>query len=123
METNETSSAFTLGPWRVGTRNYATNRAYVWTDREYPKGAFIAEVSGEYMDAVEPNARLIAQSPAMFDLVLAYRQECSDQIQQCRDDLKENFGDADDVLEMLDYWKERRSQCDSVLAKVYGKAA
>lgn len=29
----------------------------------------------------------------------AYVEECSDRIQQCRDDLKEDFGDPDDLQE------------------------
>ena len=53
--------------------------------------------------------------PELLELVQAFRQECSDQIQQYRDDLEEDFGDSDDLQEQVDYWKERRDQCETVI--------
>ncbi len=61
--------------------------------------------------------------PELRELVQAYRQECADQIQQHRDDLKEDYGDPDDLQEMIDYWKQCRDRCDAALAKAYGKAS
>ncbi len=42
--------------------------------------------------------------PELLTLVQAFRQECGDQIQRHRDDLKENFGDPDDLQEQVEDW-------------------
>ncbi len=59
----------------------------------------------------------------LLELVRAFRQDCSDQIQQYRDDLKEDFGDPDDLQEMVEHWTERREQCDAAITKAGGPTA
>jgi hypothetical protein len=58
--------------------------------------------------------------PEVLTLVQTFRQDCADQVQQYRNDLKEDFGDPDDLQERLEYWQQRRDQCDAVIAKANG---
>jgi predicted RNA-binding Zn-ribbon protein involved in translation (DUF1610 family) len=67
--------------------------------------------------------RCSQSQPELLALVQAFRQECADQIQQYRDDLKEDFGDPDDLQEQVDYWTERRDQCDAAITKAGGPTA
>lgn len=67
--------------------------------------------------------RRYASQPELLTIAEAFRQECSDQVQQHQDDLKEDFGDADDLQEQVEYWKQRREQCDAAITKAYGTPA
>jgi len=61
--------------------------------------------------------------PSLLELAQAFLLECSDQIRLYRDDLKEDFGDPDDLQEMVDCWKQRRDQCNAAITKAHGKTA
>jgi hypothetical protein len=61
--------------------------------------------------------------PELLALVQALREDCSNQIQQYQGDLKEDFGDPDDLQEQVEHWTARRNQCDSAIANANAHAA
>lgn len=67
--------------------------------------------------------RRYQSQPKLLALVQTLRQDCSNQVQQYRDDLNEDFGDPDDLQEQVEYWTERRDRCDAALADASGSAA
>lgn len=64
--------------------------------------------------------RRYATQAELVALASEFRQECSDRIRQYRDDLKEDFGDPDDLRERVTYWQKHRNRCDAAIAKANG---
>jgi hypothetical protein len=58
---------YTGKPWKVTQIDSVKNRAYVWTDRPYPKGVCVAEVRAEMLGELEHNAELIAAAPDLAE--------------------------------------------------------
>ncbi|MGL4555393.1 MAG: hypothetical protein ACRC33_29850 [Gemmataceae bacterium] len=83
----------------------------------------VATVNGSNFAEGECGAceyRRYATQAELLALASAFRQECSERIQQYRDDIKEDFGDPRDLRERVRYWQKHRNRCDAVIAKANG---
>lgn len=58
----------------------------------------------------------------LLSLVTEFRRECSNRILQCCEHLTEDFGDPDDLQEQVGHWRQRREECDAVIANANGSA-
>lgn len=129
MANNEQSPAHEQPPWYVGRSECEGVYGGVqhWAVLADDCRGIVADLEGGLGDKARGNAEFIVRAcnthADLLELAQAFRQECSDQIQQHRDDIKEDFGDSDDLQEMVEYWKDRREQCDAAITKAYGKPA
>ncbi len=121
MENTETPSAHTKGPWTIRVVNMTTA---VVSER----GVVIAadlydEAMNPSIDEIDANACLIATAPDLLRCAESAANAFRERISCLKDELREDFCDADDINDQIGNYQWLLDQHRKVIAKAKGKAA
>lgn len=78
-----------------------------------------SEISATADDQSEclANAHLIASAPDLLTLAQTFRSACVERISILKDELKEEWCDAEDIDDQIGHWKALLNECNEVIAK------
>lgn len=81
------------------------------------------EVDPELMANAEFIVRACNNHEQLLKLAEEFSDACSTRISLLQDDLKENFGDPDDIQDMIGHWMALKNECDRVIRNANGKVS